>query len=70
MRGEDLRIAPSETWNGRRWTILEEKAGSNGIYRYFIDPKTALIWRTVATNPAGTAFYDGQIERLTFRTQR
>ena len=70
MRGADLRIGTNEKWNGRSWTVLEESAGSNGRYRYFIDPKTSLIWRTVAVSPDGSSFYDGRIERLRVRTSR
>lgn len=66
MRGENLRIAEPETWGGRRWIVLEERAGT-GSYRYFIDPKTAFIWRTVATSASGEVFYDGTIERLDTR---
>ena len=66
MAGPDLSIGPSQTWNGREWIVLDEKAGS-GVYRYFIDPKTYLIWRTVATRGDGTVFYDGRIESLRLR---
>lgn len=37
-----------ETWNGKAWTVLEETAkGQNAFVRYYIDPKSSLIWRTV-----------------------
>ena len=70
MRGSDLSIAPNEKWNSRTWIVLEESAGSNGRYRYYIDPKTSLIWRTVAVSPDGSSFYDGRIERLNVRKSR
>ena len=64
MAGPDLRIAERETWNGREWLILEEKAGET-LYRYFIDPQSSLIWRTVTTNRDGAVIYDGRVEALT-----
>jgi hypothetical protein len=37
-----------ETWKGKSWTVLEETAkAQNAFVRYFIDPKTSFIWRTL-----------------------
>lgn len=36
----------SDTWKGKKWTILREKAQGLDI-RYFIDPQSLFIWRTV-----------------------
>lgn len=37
-----------ESWKGKSWTVLEETAkAQNAFVRYFIDPKTSLIWRTL-----------------------
>ncbi|HEX6177731.1 MAG TPA: hypothetical protein VF057_05190, partial [Thermoanaerobaculia bacterium] len=64
MAGPDLSIGKPQSWNGREWVILEEKAG-NTLYRYFIDPQTSIIWRTLTTNADGTVTYDGQVTMLT-----
>lgn len=38
----------SEKWNGKTYTVLEETAEAQNVFvRYFIDPKTNYIWRTV-----------------------
>ena len=63
MRGNDLRLVTSEQWNDRTWTVLEERTGDT-LYRYFVDPETSLIWRTVVTNTEGMLSYDGRIEEL------
>ena len=63
MTGSNLSIGKRERWKGKEWLILEERAGAN-LFRYYIDPKTALQWRTVATQADGTVFYDAIIEKL------
>jgi len=41
----------SEEWNGKKWTVLDEKAENVGVgVRYFIDPKTYLIMRCDVTS--------------------
>lgn len=46
MEKSKFKVIPSESWNGRKWTVLEESAhGQNVFVRYFIDPKTYFIWR-------------------------
>lgn len=46
MHGNELKVIPSESWQKRRWIVLEETASQMGIFvRYFIDPRTFFIWR-------------------------
>ena len=66
MRGDTLRLVQPETWNRKRWLVLEERAGGD-LYRYYIDPATYLIHRTLATRSDGSTFYDGTIERISVR---
>lgn len=43
----------SETWNNRKWTILREVADwvkPPLDIKYYVDPKTNLIWRTLVRN--------------------
>jgi hypothetical protein len=48
MAKSTFKIVKSEEWNGRKWTVLEETANEQKVWcRYFIDPSTFLIWRTV-----------------------
>lgn len=47
MKESILKIAPKESWNGRTWIVLEEKAPKQKVFvKYYIDPGTYLIWRT------------------------
>lgn len=46
-----------DTWNGKTWTVLEETATGQFI-RYFIDPKSNLIWRTIVSTGTGATFQD------------
>jgi sugar lactone lactonase YvrE len=66
MRGETLRLGKAEEWRGKRWIVLEERAGSD-LYRYWVDPKTSLIHRTAASRHSGDLFYEGIVERLSVR---
>ena len=67
MHTSKLKIVKSEKWNGKTWTMLEETAEDVGVFvRYFIDPKTNLIWRTVVKRiPGDVLVMDAQITRLT-----
>jgi hypothetical protein len=50
MQRSTFRIVKGESWNNKKWTVLEETASKQGVFcRYFIDPATNLIWRTVST---------------------
>jgi hypothetical protein len=69
MTGTDLSIGARERWMRRDWIVLEEKAGRT-LFRYFIDPATALMWRTTATQNDGTIVYDAVIERLRVTSRR
>src|ERR1700722_6712831 len=51
MASSTFRIEKDANWDGKKWTILEETAKKdNEFCRYYIDPKTFLIWRTHVTN--------------------
>lgn len=51
MHDSKLKIVKGVAWNGRSWTVLEEQA--QGVFvRYFIDPNTSFINRTIVTNNA------------------
>jgi outer membrane lipoprotein-sorting protein len=46
MAQSKLKVIPSQTWNGKKWIVLEESAPQVGVgVRYFVDPKTYFIWR-------------------------
>jgi outer membrane lipoprotein-sorting protein len=46
MAFSTFKLIPKETWNKKNWIVLEETAKDlNTKVRYFIDPKTFLIWR-------------------------
>jgi len=48
MEKSKLKIVPGQSWNGKKWTVLEETASAQKVFvRYYIDPSTSLIWRTV-----------------------
>ena len=52
MKTSTFKIVKDEEWDGKKWTVLEETAGAaqNSVFvRYFIDPKTNFMWRTVVT---------------------
>jgi hypothetical protein len=52
LRNVKLELLPSETWNGREWTILLETTQVTGDHvRFYIDPATMLIWRTRVSSP-------------------
>jgi hypothetical protein len=52
MHESELVIKTDEEWNDKKWTVLEETVrGEQKVFvRYFIDPKTNLIWRTVVAD--------------------
>jgi len=48
MEKSTFRIVKDEEWNGKHWEVLEETATKDNVLcRYFIDPKTYFIWRTL-----------------------
>jgi outer membrane lipoprotein-sorting protein len=47
MANSTFKIVKDEEWEGKHWLVLEETAAKDKVFcRYFIDPKTYLIWRT------------------------
>lgn len=65
MQKSTLKIV-KEDWNGKSWLVLEEHApGQKVDVRYFVDPATNFIWRTVATMIGDKQpFMDARIVRL------
>jgi len=57
MSGSTFKILLNQTWKGKKWTVLQETAAAQKVVcRYFIDPKTFLIWRTITVDmPGGTS---------------
>lgn len=48
MERSELKILPEEELFGRKFLVLQEKASKdNVLVRYWVDPKTHLIWRTL-----------------------
>jgi len=46
MAKSTFKLIPKESWNGKSWIVLEETAPEVNVgVRYFIDPRTYLIWR-------------------------
>ena len=53
MAKSTFKLIPKEPWNGKNWIVLEETAPQVNVgVRYFIDPRTYLIWRCDVTNLA------------------
>lgn len=47
MAKSELKIVKDQDWDGKKWTILEEKANEQKVFvKYWIDPKTSFIWKT------------------------
>lgn len=66
MAQSTFKLIRDEEWNGKHWMVLEETAKKDNVLcRYFIDPKTYLIWRTrVKDLSTGKDQLDSQITRL------
>jgi len=72
MHKSTFNLITDEAWDGKRWTVLEESAKSDADknkwvwVRYFIDPKTYFIWRTVVYNDADhdKAMLDSKITEM------
>lgn len=46
MAKSTFKLIPVQKWNGKNWIVLEETAPEVNVgVRYFIDPRTYLIWR-------------------------
>lgn len=65
MQKSKLKIV-KEDWNGKSWFVLEEHAPEQKVeVRYFVDPDTKFIWRTVATMIGDKQpFMDARIVKL------
>ena len=66
MQGSKLGVVKAQKWKGTEWTVLEESSPDLGILvRYFIDPKSYVIWRTQIKNPAtAEIIFDGWLTQL------
>jgi len=55
MEHSTFRILLNQDWNGKKWTVLEETAAAEKVVcKYYVDPKSYLIWRTVVkVSPGG-----------------
>jgi len=48
MEHSTFKIFKDQPWNGKNWIVLEETASQQKIVvKYYVDPKSSLIWRTV-----------------------
>lgn len=53
MQQSDLSIT-KEKWEGKEWIVLDEDAPSVGLFvRYYVDPQSFLIWRTIQMTQEG-----------------
>jgi len=51
MHDSKLEIVNDVDWDGKKWTTLEETAEKDKVFvRYYIDPKTYMIWRCDVKN--------------------
>lgn len=65
METSVLKVVEKEKWNDKEWIVLEEDAPAQKVsVRYFIDPKTYLIWRTVTTPYSGEQTFESWITKL------
>lgn len=65
MQQSTLKVVQKESWNGKDWIVLEEDAPALGVtVRYFIDPKSYLIWRTVMKVKDGDGGTESWITKL------
>lgn len=65
MKGSTLKVV-REDWQGKNWIVLEEHAPQQKVdVRYFVDPETYLIWRTIATMIGEKSpFMDARLTKL------
>ncbi len=66
MEHSALKIVNGEAWKGKKWIVLEETATAQRLFcRYFVDPKSYLIWRTVVRQIGAKEDYqDAQITKM------
>ena len=64
MAASRLSVLTDQSWSGRRWTVLHEEAGGLGI-RYYVDPESHLIWRTVQADAGSNELrYESVVTRM------
>lgn len=65
MQKSKLSVTQHEKWNDKDWIVLEENASEQKVKcRYFVDPKTFFIWRTISTPDSGEHVTDSWITKL------
>lgn len=66
MKTSTFKLLKDESWDGKKWTVLEETAKEQGVFvRYWIDPKTNYIWRTEVKSLEGdTPVMECKISKL------
>jgi|GEM_PF-3232597 len=48
MERSRFKLVKNESWNGKKWTVLEETAYAQDVFvRYFIEPSSSLIYRVL-----------------------
>lgn len=64
-------LIKKEDWEGKPWLVLEEHAEAQKVdVRYFIDPQTYYIWRTVSTMIGQKEpFMDARIIKLELKSE-
>jgi len=66
MSKSTFKIELNVEWNAKKWTVLEETAAAQKVVcRYFIDPHTFFIWRTLVTAMPGGSANDNNDCRIT-----
>ncbi len=66
MAGSQLRLLSGVEWNGKKWVVLEERDEKlDLLVKYYVDPKTFLIMRTVVYGLArGSLYQEAQVVAL------
>lgn len=66
MKTSTFKLINEEEWNDKKWIVLEETAQEQQVsVRYFIDPATSYIWRSVMKSlDGGQELMDARIDKL------
>lgn len=68
MEKSQFKLIKGESWNGKKWTVLEETAYGQGVFvRYFIDPSSSLIYRVLVYDLGRTKL---QVETVIKKIER
>jgi hypothetical protein len=68
MEESKFKLVQGESWNGKKWTVLEETAyGQNVFVRYFVDPSSSLIYRVLVYDLGRTKL---QVETVVKKLER